>query len=219
MITLLMYLWEEILMKKTAIIMLVLLLTIPMLGFSQQQTLIKGKLTHGGFAGPVLKYSQMLDQDALLVGLRGGWIIGRSLYIGGAGYGLVNRVESFSQYAGTDTAVVRYLGLGYGGLELGVILASDRIIDVASQVLFGAGGALHTNRDNWEDFEWDMDEHDGDAFFILEPAIDIELNVTSFFRICIGASYRFVTGIEMDEFKNSDLNGFSGVFTLKFGRF
>ena len=206
-------------MKKTAVILLILLLVLPAMTFAQQQTLIKGKLSHGGFAGPVLKYSQMLDEDALLVGLRGGWIIGHSLYIGAAGYGLVNRIVSLRYESGPDSGMINHLGLGYGGLELGFILASDRIVHIASQVLFGAGGAMHTNRDNWEDFEWDMDEHDGDAFFILEPAIDIELNVTSFFRICIGASYRFITGIEMDEFKNSDLNGFSGVFTLKFGRF
>ena len=197
--------------------MLILMLSVPVL--AQQQTLIKGRLTHGGFAGPVIKYSQMLDQDALLVGIRGGWILGSSLYIGGAGYGLVNHVESFSQYAGTDSATVRYLGFAYGGLELGGILASDRIIHITSQVLFGAGGVVHTNRDNWDDFEFDLDNQEGDAFFILEPAIDIELNITSFFRICFGASYRLVTGIEMDDFTNSDLNGFSGVFTLKFGRF
>ena len=149
---------EELPMKKIATIVLILLLSAPLIAFAQQQTLIKGRLTHGGFAGPVLKYSQMLDQDALLVGVRGGWIIGNSLYIGGAGYGLVNRVESFSQYAGTDSATVRFLGLGYGGLELGFIFASDRVVHVASQVLFGAGGVVHTNRDNWDDFDFEDED-------------------------------------------------------------
>ncbi len=185
--------------------------------FSQQQTLIKGDVTHGGFAGPVLKYSKMLDQDAILVGMRGGWLIGKRLYIGGAGYGLVNEIESKTENAGTDSARSFSLGLGYGGLEMGFIVASDRLIHMTFQVLFGAGGVAHADMNDLDNI--DIENLDGDAFFVMEPAVDVELNVASFFRICLGASYRWISDVDMNEFGDTDISGFSAVLTLKFGRF
>ena len=211
---------EEVLqMKRSLFLIMFIAIMIPLTAIAQQQTLITGKMTHGGAAGPVLKYSKMLGQDALLVGGRGGWIIGSALWIGGAGYGLVNRVESLLLDQDTEIDSARYLGLGYGGLELGFIVASDRLVHLTGQVLIGAGGAVHTKRDGWDDFEIDPDNEEGDSFFILEPAVDVEVNITTFFRICLGASYRWVTGIEINEFTNKDISGFSGVLTLKFGRF
>ena len=201
-------------MKKTCIFMFIAF-AIPL--FAQQQTLIKGNVTHGGFAGPVLKYTQMLDQDAFLVGGRGGWIIGKRLYVGGAGYGLVNKIESKLEYAGTDSARSLYLGLGYGGFELGFIVASDRLIHMTFQILIGAGGVAHADMDNLDDIN--VEDMNGDAFFIAEPAVDVELNVTSFFRICLGASYRWVSDVDMAEFGDSDISGFAAVLTFKFGRF
>jgi hypothetical protein len=45
------------------------------------------------------------------------------------------------------------------------------------------------------------------------------VNVTGFFRVGLGASYRFVQDVDLVELRNEDVSGFSGVVTLKFGRF
>ena len=39
----------------------------------------QGKMTHGGWAAPTASYTQMLKQDAMLVGLRGGWLVNHRL--------------------------------------------------------------------------------------------------------------------------------------------
>jgi hypothetical protein len=53
----------------------------------------------------------------------------------------------------------------------------------------------------------------------LEPALNAEVNITSFFRINAGASYRYISGLNYNNLKNEDFSGFSGALTLKFGSF
>ena len=65
----------------------------------------------------------------------------------------------------------------------------------------------------------DLSDDKPDVFFVLEPAVNIEINITSFLRIHLGAGYRFISGIEKYNFTNSDFSGPSGNFTLKFGMF
>ena len=58
-----------------------------------------------------------------------------------------------------------------------------------------------------------------DVFFVMEPGIDLELNVSRCFRFGLGGTYRFVNGISMPEFTDQDMSGFSVALTFKFGRF
>lgn len=57
------------------------------------------------------------------------------------------------------------------------------------------------------------------AFFVVEPGLEVEINVTRFFKIGVGASYRFVRESDLTLVSNDDLSGFSGGFSLKFGKF
>jgi hypothetical protein len=61
---------------------------------AQEQTLVgNGEISNGGFGGPVIKYTQIKNEPAILVGGRGGWIINHTFVIGGGGYGLANQIE------------------------------------------------------------------------------------------------------------------------------
>ena len=192
---------------------------------AQEETLLgSGEISSGGFGAPVVKYTQIKGDPALLIGGRGGWIINHTFVLGAGGYSLVTDVE-------TDTPpsilfpVYPYLGsyinLGYGGLELEYIVQSDQMLHFSVYTLIG-GGAVSYRGQELNDVihlsEYDYD-YPNDAFFVLEPAVNAELNVTSFMRICAGFSYRFISGVRMDNLKNSDLTGPSGVLTFKFGSF
>ena len=52
-----------------------------------------GGFASGGVGGPVVKFSQLLDQFAVFAGARGGWIANHSFVIGGGVYTLVNTVD------------------------------------------------------------------------------------------------------------------------------
>ena len=64
------------------------------IGLSAQadQTLTGPYIESGGFGAPVVKMTSMMDEFAVLLGGRGGWILNRTFVLGGGGYGLVNDV-------------------------------------------------------------------------------------------------------------------------------
>lgn len=198
---------------KTLIQLTILSLLASLQIFAQEQTLVgNGEMSNGGFGGPVIKYTEIKNEPAVLVGGRGGWIINHTFIIGGGGYGLVNQIEAdnFVDYNKP------YLNFGYGGLELEYIIQSDRLVHFSIYTLIGAGGVNYRDNYNtgWEDWDYNSDE-----FFVLEPALNVEVNITSFFRINAGVDYRMISGVSYDNLKNEDLSGFSGALTLKFGSF
>ena len=80
---------------KTLSKVIVLSLILSFQLFAQEETLLgSSEVTHGGFGGPVIKYTQIKGEPAVLVGGRGGWIINHTFIIGGGGYGLVNDIKA-----------------------------------------------------------------------------------------------------------------------------
>ena len=189
--------------------------------FAQEETLIgNGEVTHGGFGAPVVKYTEIKGEPGLLVGGRGGWIINHTFVIGGGGYGLVNDIEANNYLTYAPWENKPFLNFGYGGLELEYISQSNNLMHFSVYTLVGAGGVSYRNSlwDNNED-GWNNWSSPSDAFFVFEPAANAELNVIDFFRINAGVSYRFISGVNFDNLKTSDLGGLSAVLTLKFGKF
>lgn len=180
-----------------------------------------GTFTSGGFGGPVVKLTTMLDNTSLLVGGRGAWVINKTLAIGGGGYGLVTpRLLKAGATSDLDTN----MNVGYGGGEIEVILMSDDVVHVSAMTLIGAGAvSTDTRARRFENGEWDWDHStiSSDVFFVVEPQVNVEVNLTEWFRVAAGASYRLVNGVDTrvgtTTISNSDLSGVSGVLTFKFG--
>jgi hypothetical protein len=197
-------------MKKLAVATMVsVFFMMSLTAMAQEQTLITGQVQHGGFGGPVMKITTFRDDVGLLVGGRGGWIINHVLALGGGGYGLTNNIE----------APIRgyYLNVGYGGPIVEYIIASNRLVHASVNLLIGAGGV------NYREDYWDIDEHsifiEEDAFFVMEPGVDLELNVTNFLRVNAGISYRLIDGVESRDLDDSDMSGVAATLMLKFGKF
>lgn len=203
-------------MKKLLSILVITIISAAYI-YAQEETLIgNGEVANGGFGGPVVKYTQIKGEPAVLVGGRGGWIINHSFVIGGGGYGLVNSIEADNETIASAFGSKPYINFGYGGFEMEYIINSDKIIHFSVAALIGGGGVSYRN-DLWNDHEdWDSPH---DAFFVFEPSANIELNIISFFRINAGVSYRFISGANLDDLQNSDLAGPAASLTLKFGSF
>lgn len=166
---------------------------------AQERTLIRGGFESGGFGAPVVKFSQLDGEFALFVGGRGGWIINHTFVVGGGGYGLVNDID-------TNDDGVRDLEFGYGGLELEYVNSSDELIHFTVYLLIGGGGLSGTTVNE-------------ESVFVLEPALNGELNVTDYFRLHAGAGFRWVSGVDSPGLDSSDLSAFYAQVTLKFGTF
>jgi hypothetical protein len=195
--------------KTSHFLLSLVLASTPML--AQEQTLITGPVDHGGFGGPMFQLTQIDEQLGVLIGGHGGWIIDHTVYIGGGGFGLVNEIEVNSAPDSTP-----YLNLGYGGLELGVVLASNRLVHLTVSSLIGGGGVNYRST-SWNG-DYDVDSA-GDVYFVLEPALHLVLNVTRHFRVALGGSYRYVSGIDLEGLSDNAVTGPSASLTLKFGKF
>ncbi len=178
---------------------------------------------HGAYGAITLEYSQIDSKDALLFGARGAWIINHNIALGFAGKGIAT-VESYPEFNSLDSDF--YLSGGYGGLLIEPILAPMSPVHVSFPVTIGAGGVAYTERHDfdgtYEEYRWDT--WDASAFFVLEPGVEINLNLLKFMRLAIGGYYRYTAGLSLEspngvkESKNM-LNGFSGGISLKFGKF
>jgi len=180
-----------------------------------------GPFTSGGFGGPVAKLTSMRGESSLLVGGRGAWIINSTIAIGGGGYGLVTpRTVAEGATPGLDTMY----SVGYGGFELEVVLWADEALHASVMTLVGAGGLSTGISRNNDDMDWGWGGNNSltdDAFFVVEPQVNVEANITPWFRLGVGASYRFVNGVDTKvgsiSITDADLSNLSGVLTFKFG--
>jgi hypothetical protein len=204
-------------MRRWILVLWLAVIALP-LSAQDEETLLTGEITHGGFGGPVVKFTRLDGEFGLLLGGRGGWIINHSFSIGGGGYGLVTSIPG---PAGTGEMTEPLLTVGYGGFEMEYVRHSGRLIHSSLSLLIGGGGAgYHEKAEEDWDFQNDVKGNPTwDSFFIAEPGIGLELNVASFFRINAGASYRFVSGVDKNGLTNGDIGGPSAVLTFKFGKF
>jgi hypothetical protein len=202
-------------MKRPLLTILFLLLTA---GYAAatEQTLISEPLEHGGYGAPVVKFSTIANEFAILVGGQGGWIINHKLLIGVGGYGLVtdHRLSRpWRDYYESDK-----LAMGYGGVFFGYIDNSDRIVHPTMQVLIGGGAISPRHEHDYYESGY-HGSHDHDAFFVIEPQMGVEINFTTFMRLEMTLGYRGVNGVEAFGYSNSDIGGPAGSLTFKFGRF
>jgi hypothetical protein len=164
----------------------------------------------------MVNYAQIDGTDAVLVGARGAWVINHSLAIGLGGYGFTNNIYVDDIIDGSEV----FLAGGYGGLYIEPIILPRSPIHIAVPVLIGGGGLaliqdyFHSNTSNPEYYS--VDEN---AFFIVEPGIEIELNLVKFMRLGLAVTYRHTEGLDLYKTDPEVLNGFSGGISLKFGKF
>lgn len=175
-----------------------------------------GSIHHGGWGGLYFGYTQISDKDTYLMGARGGWLINHRFTIGLAGSGFISDRDYYGIVP--DRAVS--LAGGYGGLFLEAVIFPFSPVHLTIPITIGAGGVAYTSN-NWRegDYSYENYTYDSDAYFLLEPGLEIELNLIKFMRFAVGGSYRYTSDVNMINSSPEMLKGFNGHFTLKFGSF
>ena len=177
----------------------------------EPEVLVRPGTRHGGWGGPVVMISRLADRDAVLVGGRGGWIVDGRATVGLAGFGVANDVRApraLQPETGTND-----LELGYGGLWLEYTVRPLRLVHVSFGALVGGGGIQLVRRDGG-------DVGPDDAFFVVEPTAEVELNLARSVRADVGVSYRWVNGVGLGRtLDDGDVRAFGVSLGLKFGSF
>lgn len=178
----------------------------------QISTIFSRSHHNGGYGALSFGHTEIDGKDAFLMGARGSWVIDHSFAVGLGGCGFVNNVNYHNWL---DNAINNDLAGGYGGIYLEPILAPKLPVHLSLPVLFGVGGITRIN-DNNPDY-WDSDQQD--VYFVFEPAVELEFNMTRHFRLAGTLGYRFTSKIEMAGVDPDMLEGLNAGVIFKFGRF
>jgi len=180
------------------------------------KTLLGRNRAGGGYGAFSTGYSVIDNNHALLFGGRFGWIASHSL---GVGIGATGFINEFHYEPSLDREV--FLAGGYGGLYIEPILLPRSPVHLSFPVLLGVGGISYVSKES--DLNNNLIE-DSEAFLLVEPGAELELNLTKFFRVAIGATYRFPTAFDVGlsgtpTASAESLEGLSYMVTFKFGKF
>lgn len=184
---------------------------------NEMETLSHNNARSGGYGALVLKGSKFRDESILIMGIRGAWLINQSL-----GFGLdLNGILPLSTYDDIDPEGIDngILTGGYGGFLLEPVLWPNKIVHVTIPLSIGAGWLGYI--EDWENHKYDYhgDLYDDDVFWYIEPGVNVEINVTRFFRVNAGVSKRFSQGLTLINTPADAFDKINYAITLKFGGF
>lgn len=196
-------------MKSIALALLLVVLSPFSLSSKEAETLVGDKVTHGGFGGPVLRFSRFDGQTGFMMGGHGGWIINRRFVIGGGAYGLLGDGIGvpFTPSVGGNA----YLSFGYAGLELQYFERPLKLVHLTFSTLIGGGGTEYRQGGGAQ-------LTGSSAVFVVEPGAGLALNVSKKIRLSATGSYRFVNGVSLSGLDDGDLSGPAVALSLDFGR-
>lgn len=178
------------------------------------KTIFNKPHSNGGYGGLTIGYTKINNQDALITGGRGAWIIDRSLAIGVAGYGFVT---DFNYLNNTNE---KGLAGGYGGFMLEFIIFPTSPVHISAPLVIGGGEiSIIDNLNYWNPYA------NATTFFVFMPGLEVELNVVKFFRLSAGVYYTYTSEIILNDIYGDPvipgdaLRGFTVGLSFKFGKF
>lgn len=182
----------------------------------EMQTLLGRNQPGGAYGGFSVGYSSIDDRQAVLFGGKFMWIASHSIGFGFGGTGFINEFH-YEPLLDREVAIAG----GYGGLYIEPILLPRFPVHLSFPVLLGAGGVSYVTKDASYN---DNFVEDSEAFLLIEPGAELELNLTRHFRFAIGASYRFPTSFDVGTtgapaVSAKSIEGMTYMVTFKFGRF
>ena len=203
-------------MKKITILLLAMATSFHL--FAQEddefRTIFQGDIKKiRGFGGPNMEFTAIDGGFAHMMGGGGGIILNDQLIFGGFGVGMTNSIDAKNIDANGVNEYQGYnLEYGYGGLWFGYIIKGKLPIHPVIHTQMGWGSVTVGE-------PYSSPEH-SDNVFVLNPIVELEMNITRFFRLGVGANYRFNFGLNrLDGYGNQDFSGPGGFMSFKFGWF
>jgi hypothetical protein len=170
---------------------------------------------------PEFRVSKFDGSTAQLAGAYGGWLVGRSLLVGGGIYSLTNGS--------------RYRGMTYGGAVVGWQPWGEGPVGLSVRSLFGVGRAKVADTVSFADAEF-PDFFDGNGrnskapilpstvtvarsvdLLVAEPQVDLLVRLTKHLHLDVGGGYRLVGASHNSGISDDRFRGASGSIALRIG--
>jgi len=198
-------------MKKIVLIFVAFCISFSSFSQDDFQTIFGGDVSISGFGGPFMSFTSLNGDFAHMMGGGGGVLISKRMFLGG--FGLGNTTQHTFDYTnpitGAETSEMD-LEFDYGGLYFGYIFAPNKPIHPAIYLQTGWGD-VSLNENNQRRIN--------DNVFVLNPSLELEINMTRFFRMGIGVNYQYVSGVNLNGLGNEDFSYPGGFLSFKFGWF
>ena len=178
----------------------------------------------GGYFGMTARYTNVLSNDAVLLGFSGGVVIGHRINIGLAGCWSTSVLKNpaYEQVLREREPNIELSGLelryGYGGFLIEPILFHRSALHLTVPVIVGVGGVSYSYPPP-NSYSYQRNRTDGQAFFALEPGLELELSIVSALRLGLGGSFLYTSDLDLPATSADVLRTAMGRMTLKFGVF
>lgn len=178
----------------------------------------------GGYIAVGGKTFQALGADGFLLGGRAGVVFDHRLTLGLAGYGLctplANRAYN-DRRADNGLSVPDGLALrmGYGGLFIEPVFFDASVVHFSLPITFGVGGVSYGYPPGDGGMYPRVIRTDAQAFFFVEPGVEMEVNILTHVRLGLGAAYFHTTDIDLPATDSDVLRRAMLQFTVKVGEF
>lgn len=165
---------------------------------------------HGVYLGLSAYYGEIEGESTYMFGGKVAYVANQQFEIGFAGVGFYT--DQDSQGIISDDGIYG----GYGGFHLEPIFFGTRTVSLAIPILIGGGVVGYVDH-YFEDF--DIEDETWDAYFVFEPGVSVQYNISRFIQLEAGVKYRFSSDINLYRGSINNINGFSGGIGMKFGVF
>ncbi len=171
------------------------------------RTLFKPDVKVSELWTPEVKINSIQGDIGTLIGFYGGALINRSFLVGVSG--------------GVNLSHPR-INYGYFGGIGQFIFKAEKVVHCSSQILlaFGTTKDYESPKNSLMDNFWNIS---GEKFFLMEPGVNLELNLSNNLTLVTGISYRFVSGINENnenisktQVSDEDMSGLNFNIGLKF---
>jgi len=201
-------------MKKSVLLFIAIIIGLSVIAQDDYKTIFgDGSIKKiRGFGGPLMTFTTIDGQFAHMMGGGGGIILNDQVIFGGFGSGVTNRIDAVRTVDGVELYTDQEVDLGFGGLWFGYIIKGNAPIHPVIHTQIGWGSIELKDKD-------DYIAHSTDPIFVLNPIVELEMNITRFFRLSVGGNYRLGFGVGTRGFSDSDISGPGGFLAFKFGWF
>jgi hypothetical protein len=186
------------------------------------QSIFGGGRATGGYGALSNKFTYIGGEFANLSEIYGGVFINRRWMVGLSFAGSTNDIRVPVEYSVDPINPMTYQ-YGQGGMVVERVFNSNRPFHFVVSMFSGVGFTAQYNRSDFQDYNNDYHHstsiHDENWFYVLEPGVQLEMNLFRWMRLSPGVSYRQTYGSDGLGLSDGGLSDWTYNITLKFGGF
>ena len=169
---------------------------------------------NGVYLGLTFYYGEIDGKSSFMNGLKIAYVANQKFEVGISGVGF------FSNQNNNGPLENNGVFGGYGGIYLVPIFFGGSTFSLTMPITIGAGAVVHSF-DDWHniDHDYEITAEDWDPFFVFEPGLSLEYNISNNLKFEMGVKYRVTSEVNLYPGSIQNVNGFSGGIGLKIGVF